>query len=73
MKPSEAYELIIPCPFCGKDEARPVVVGEFNTSLDGVDWGVECDCGVLLQSFDGVWTIEQAVDRWNTRCSTSSD
>jgi len=68
MTPEEAYELLAPCPFCGKDEARPVVMGEWGPDDTMIDWGVECDCGCLVQSFDGrIQEIEMAVAKWNSR------
>lgn len=67
MNPEEAYELLTPCPFCGEDEARPVVMGEFEDDGPMIDWGVECDCGCLLQSFGAIRDLETAVRLWNQR------
>ena len=64
----EAYNSLQACPFCGIKEARPVVMGEYlRNNVNMVDWGVECDCGCLLQSFEDVWDIETAVKHWNKR------
>lgn len=65
MTPEEAYEILAECPFCkGANDPRPVVMGEWDDV--GIDWGIECDCGCTLQSFEEVWTLETAVSRWNT-------
>jgi hypothetical protein len=57
-------EMLKPCPFCGKKNAKPIMYGP-----EGL-FAVNCECGAGVRGFDQC--RQDAIDAWNARRSAVS-